>query len=127
MDIREIASKNFVLWTEALQTKDPQKVAELYASDNTFLPTMSAEFKRGRSGAEEYFGHFLKKNPEGEIKKEEIQPLGENTYLHSGMYDFEVDKNGGRDVVEARFSFVWKKEDGKWKIIHHHSSVKPQA
>lgn len=127
MGIKEIARENFSSWTKALQTGEPKKVAELYSEDATFLPTMSPEFKRGKSGTEEYFEHFLKKNPDGEIKKEEIQPLGENAYLHSGMYDFEVDKNGSRDVVEARFSFVWKKEDGKWKIIHHHSSVKPQS
>jgi len=76
MEFKEIVRKNFVLWTEALRTKDSQKVADLYSKEATFLPTVSAEFKLGKSGVEEYFEHFLKKNPEGEIKKEEIQPLG---------------------------------------------------
>jgi len=44
------------------------------------------------------------------------------------MYNFEVDSADGRQIVEARFTFIWKKnEPGEWKIIHHHSSVKPIA
>ena len=127
MEIQEIARENFAKWAETLLTKDPKKVAELYAEDSTFLPTVSSEFKKGKLEAEDYFEHFLKINPKGEIKKEEIQPMGENFYLHSGMYDFEVDEDGERAVIEARFSFVWRKDsDGKWKILHHHSSQKPK-
>lgn len=61
MGIREIVRENFSSWTKALQTGEPKKVAELYSEDATFLPTMSPEFKRGKSGTEEYFEHFLKK------------------------------------------------------------------
>lgn len=127
MDIQKIAKQNFAKWAEALQTKDPLKVAELYSMDATFLPTISPKFKRGTSEVEEYFKHFLEKNPFGKIMEEEIRPLGENDYLHSGMYDFEIGKIGDRGVINARFSFIWRKDlGGKWKIIHHHSSAKPQ-
>ena len=62
-----------------------------------------------------------------EIIQEEVQTLGTDCYLHSGMYNFEVGPGDDRQVVEARFSFVWKKDDqGEWKIVHHHSSVKPK-
>jgi hypothetical protein len=62
-----------------------------------------------------------------EIIQEEVQTLGTDCYLHSGMYNFEVGLDDDRQVVEARFSFVWKKNDqGEWKIVHHHSSVKPK-
>jgi hypothetical protein len=28
--------------------------------------------------------------------------------------------------VEARFTFVYSRdEEGEWKIVHHHSSLKP--
>lgn len=127
MTFEEIAKENFVLWESSLLTRDPKKVAELYADGATFLPTVSPKFKKGKKEAEGYFVHFLEKNPEGQIIQEEVQPLGQGAYLHSGMYNFEVGEEDARSVVEARFSFVWQKEDdGKWKIIHHHSSVKPQ-
>jgi len=44
------------------------------------------------------------------------------------LLDFEVGPVDDRKVVEARFSFVWKKDDqGEWKIVHHHSSAKPKV
>ena len=122
----EIAEENFKNWNKALIAGDPKQVAEFYAADTTFLPTVSGEFKRGQAGAEEYFKHFLEKKPAGEIITGEVQILGPKSYLHSGMYNFEVDLNGGRETVKARFSFVWRQDDqGVWKIIHHHSSLKP--
>ena len=126
--IQEIARKNFALWNEALLTGDPKKVAELYAEDNTFLPTMSPDFKRGKAGAEGYFVHFLEKKPMGEVRDGEVQPMGEGFYSYNGLYDFEVDKDEKRVVMECRFTFNLRKEkNGEWKITHHHSSEKPKA
>ena len=107
---------------------DPKKVAELYEENATFLPTMSSEFEIGQSGAEKYFKHFLEKHPVGKIIADEFQTLSPESYLHSGLYDFEVDDGkGGRETVPARFSFAWaQNEKGEWKILHHHSSVKPK-
>lgn len=127
IEFNEIAKNNFSRWGEALLTRDPKVVADLYTPEATFLPTVSSEFKKGQSGAESYFHHFLEKNPNGEIVQDEVQVLGQDVYLHSGMYNFEVGPESNRQVVEARFSFVWQKNDqGEWKIIHHHSSVKPR-
>lgn len=124
---KEIARENFSMWSDAVETGYPKKVAELYAESATFLPTVSEEFKKGQEGAEEYFKHFLEKNPIGEIIEEEVQTLGDNFYLHSGMYNFEVGPDNDRQIMEARFSFVWEQnEQGEWKIIHHHSSAKPK-
>jgi len=43
------------------------------------------------------------------------------------MYDFELGPDDNRQVTHARFTFIWRQDNGEWKIIHHHSSVKPQA
>ena len=126
--MQEIASRNFGIWNSALQAGNPKEVAALYIAEASFLPTTSGEFKKGQYSAEEYFKHFLEKNPTVEIIQEEVQTLGTDCYLHSGMYNFEVGPGDDRQVVEARFSFVWKKDDqGEWKIVHHHSSAKPKG
>jgi len=126
--MQEIASRNFNLWNSALKTGNPKEVAALYITYATFLPTTSGEFKKGQYGAEEYFEDFLIKNPRGKIIQEEVQTLGLDGYLHSGMYNFEVGPVDDRQVVEARFSFIWKKNNqGEWKIIHHHSSARPKG
>ena len=122
-----IIADNFNSWNEALQTGDPEKVAGLYSPDATFLPTVSGKFNKDQKGTAEYFKHFLELNPTGEIVDEEIQPLGDETILHSGLYNFQVVSEGEQKIVKARFTFVWQKnKQGEWKIIHHHSSVKPE-
>ena len=128
IEIKETAKKNFLDWVETLGTKDPKIVAQLYSEDATFLPTVSPDFKKGQAGVEDYFEHFLQKNPKELIVDEEIQPLSPDTYLDSGMYNFEVDspQGAGRQTVEARFSFIWKKQGDAWKILHHHSSIRPK-
>src|SRR3989344_9317104 len=86
----EVAQENFSSWNNALQTKDAGKVAGLYSEDNTFLPTMSGDFKTGNEGAQDYFEHFLLKNPFGKVVNEKVQELSPENYIHSGLYDFEV-------------------------------------
>lgn len=121
-----IAKQNFAKWNAALLTKDARQVADLYTEDATFLPTVSPEFKKGQGGAEEYFRHFLEKDPEGAVIADTVQPVSADCYLHSGMYDFEVGPKEQREIVKARFTFVWQKDaDGQWKIAHHHSSRIP--
>ncbi|MFA5830994.1 MAG: SgcJ/EcaC family oxidoreductase [Candidatus Paceibacterota bacterium] len=125
---QKIVSENFKRWNEALLSRDPKKVAGLYTGDATFLPTMSPKFKSGREETEEYFAHFLQKNPTGTVIEEKIQTLSPKSYLHSGMYDFEVGADENRQIVKARFTFLWEQnEEGKWEISHHHSSVKPEG
>jgi uncharacterized protein (TIGR02246 family) len=125
-NIERIAKDIFERWNNALQTGRKEEVAKLYTENNAFLPTLSGDFKRGIQGAEEYFKHFLEKNPVGKIIEEDIQG-NDDFIIHSGLYDFEVDDSAeGRTNVEARFTFVYKKdENGEWKIAHHHSSLKP--
>lgn len=124
--IKQTARANFAIWNDALKTGDTKTVAALYAETSTFLPTVNGEFKRGQLQAEEYFKHFLEKNPTGEIVEDEVQILSPTCYLHSGMYNFELGPDNKREIVEARFTFVWEKDaQGKWRIIHHHSSGRP--
>jgi uncharacterized protein (TIGR02246 family) len=126
----KIAKENFVIWNKALLSKNPHKVAELYSEKNTFLPTVSDEYKKGRQAAEGYFHHFQEKNPEGKIITDKVIPISADTYLHSGKYDFEVDTSDkkGREIVHADFTYVWgKNQSGEWQIIHHHSSAKSET
>lgn len=126
MDIEKIAKENFERWNNALLTKEAKNVAALYTNEASFLPTVSPDFKTGQSEAEGYFKHFLEKNPKGEIIKDRVQQISEKTYLHSGLYNFELGPDEDRQIVEARFTFLWEMGDnGEWMIGHHHSSVKP--
>ena len=135
----ETVRENFRRWNDALLSRDPSRVAMLYSSDSSFHPTVDHRFRRGIEEAEDYFkNHFIPKNPSGEVLEEEFLVLADDAYYHAGLYDFEVDLVENNNVVldasgktvrvpvNARFTFVWKKdENGDWKIVHHHSSRKP--
>lgn len=118
-----IAHENFNEWNKALLSCKAQQVANLYLEEATFLPTLSSDFKKGIAGAKDYFGHFLLQFPEGKIMEDAVQSFGEECIVHSGMYYFTVGKE--RNIVKARFTFVWQKTNGQWKIAHHHSSLVP--
>jgi len=125
-ELEVLAAANFNVWNEALLSRKPENVAALYDESNSFLPTMAGDFRRGCDRVKDYFVHFLAKNPNGTIVEGRVQELSDDSYLHSGLYDFEVDSQDvGRETVHARFSYVWKMFDGEWRIIHHHSSARP--
>jgi hypothetical protein len=51
--------------------------------------------------------------------------IGSNICQDVGIYEFTMGATG--DKVKGRYSFVYTWEDGQWKILHHHSSVMPEA
>ena len=125
--VKEIAEENFSKWNDALKTLDSEKVSDLYDPSASLLPTLSSEFKTNKETIQEYFDHFLQKKPVGEIVEQEIKSISPDCYLHSGLYNFEIESKDKKQTIQARFSYVWQKNfNEEWKIIHHHSSLKPE-
>jgi hypothetical protein len=117
---------NFRSWNDALKAKDYEMASALYStSDLSFLPTVSPEFIRDAPSTKRYFQDFVKRLPDGKITDDSVQFLSEDSYLHTGMYTFMTGPNDARTPVSARFTYMWQKMKGRWKIIHHHSSVVP--
>ncbi len=119
----------FEKWNQALQSGDPKEVAKLYLDngEGILLPTVSPKVRHNREEIADYFEHFLKAHPVGRITEHNIR-IYDDIAINSGLYTFEMDqKDGTRADVEARFTFVYKKVDGKWMIAEHHSSLLPQA
>ena len=80
--------------------------------------------EEGHEQLQQYFEMFLKKNPIGSIDTFILQNFGD-ICISDGTYTFELDGENGRESVAARYTYVWKKENGKWMIATHHSSVNP--
>lgn len=132
----------FERWTDALASGDPNQVASLYSDDALLLPTLSAEPRRTHAAIRDYFSDFLARAPRGRIDSRTIR-LGCNSALDAGTYSFMLrdpaDSAGaGREQwVKARYSFVYTFSPGagsgdgpgpgEWLILHHHSSLQPQA
>lgn len=110
-------------WLETVKTGDPEKVANLYAERGVLLGTVARNVKQGRSVIKTYFDTFLKKRPVGFLNSIIFQELGSGHVAADGNYTFEMDGEGGRIRVPARFTFVVDLNTGL--ILTHHSSSTP--
>ena len=121
----EIASL-FDRWNAALATGNPDEVVKLYAPNGVLQPTVSNRVRTTPADIKEYFEHFLLLKPQGVINSREIRVLDSNTALDSGVYTFSLVKEDKPVKVQARYTFLYEKIKGKWKIMNHHSSAMPE-
>lgn len=122
---REIAAL-FDRWNAALAAGKPVDVARLYAPNGVLAPTVSNEVRDTPQKIEEYFTHFLQLKPQGTINYRQIRVLDENTALDTGVYTFALTQNGAPAKVQARYTYLYEKINGEWKIMNHHSSAMPE-
>ncbi len=113
----------FEEWNTALQTGEPRNVTALYESNAILLPTISNQVRHNHEEIEDYFIHFLAKGPKGVINESNIRTFG-NIAINSGVYTFSF--NDG-NTVQARFTFVYRRNQERWLIIEHHSSAMPEG
>lgn len=118
----------FDQWNAALADGNADKVADLYAADGVLLPTLSPVIRSNRDQITEYFADdFLPKKPQGTITESHVRILDDENATHSGNYRFALTgKDGSKSEVEARFTYVYEKIDGRWLIVEHHSSAAPK-
>ena len=112
-------------WLNTLADGNAVKMTDLYLENGVLLGTVAKEIKQGRLAIQEYFEMFLKKSPIGSVDSFILQNFGD-VCISDGTYTFEMDgESGNRESVAARYTYVWKKENKKWMIATHHSSVNP--
>ncbi|MGW0613509.1 SgcJ/EcaC family oxidoreductase [Streptomyces sp. NPDC002788] len=117
-------------WNAALQTGDPQKVADLYAKDAVLLPTVSNNVRTDRAEIVDYFEHFLQKKPVGTKIESVVNVLDRDTVIDTGVYEFALTdhETGAQSTVKARYTYAYEKQpDGTWLIVNHHSSKMPEG
>jgi uncharacterized protein (TIGR02246 family) len=116
----------FADWNAALATGDPEKVADRYAPNAVLLPTVSNQVRSTRAEIVDYFVKFLKSKPSGTILDSHVAVLNADDAIDAGTYRFALTQDGKPTTVDARYTFVYEKIDGKWLIVNHHSSAMPE-
>ncbi|MFH0854347.1 MAG: nuclear transport factor 2 family protein [bacterium] len=116
--LKGISKKCLEQWLALLKQGDPDAIADLYDENGTLHPTFAPNLRRGDT-LREYFTHFFLKKPEGKIIESMVQALTDVCHVDSGEYHFEIiNLEGKKEIVEARFSFVFKVElSGTMKTI----------
>ena len=117
-----ITSELLQKWINAIKTGDPKEVTNLYYDDGILLGTFSNKERIGHELILEYFENLLKSPVEVEIVSEHAS-ISESVAVNSGLYNFVTDGK----TINARFSFVYQKNNDEWKITSHHSSVIPES
>ena len=117
-----ITSELLQKWINAIKTGDPKEVTNLYHDDGILLGTFSNKERIGHELILEYFENLLKSPVEVEIVSEHAS-VSESVAVNSGLYNFVTDGK----TINARFSFVYQKNNDEWKITSHHSSVIPES
>lgn len=125
---KALIAQQFQIWDAALQTDSAVKVAALYCDPGgVLLPTVSNQVRTTPAEIADYFEHFLQLKPKGTINESYIRILGPDTAINSGIYTFDVTQNRKPGEVQARYTFVYQKMNGKWCIMDHHSSAMPES
>lgn len=125
--IRDLdVGKFFDDWADALASRDPERLAALYAPDAILLPTLSNVLRRNTVEIAAYFHEFMLGGPEARVLEGIVRLMGD-VAVHSGIYRFTMTAMEGRPEIDARFTFVYERRDDDWKIVAHHSSVMPAA
>lgn len=122
---KEEITNLFKNWNNALQTGKPEAVADMYSEDAVLLPTVSNRVRADHAAIADYFHHFLELHPKGTLNEVHLACFGDIA-INEGIYTFDVIHDGKPEKVQARYSFVYHRDDGEWKIVSHHSSKMPE-
>lgn len=114
----------FANWNAALATGDAEQVTALYADNAVLLPTVSNQVRHNHAEIRDYFVHFLAKQPQGVIDEANTRHLADDLASNAGVYTFTF---GDGSQVTARFSYLYQRVGGDWKILEHHSSAMPEG
>jgi uncharacterized protein (TIGR02246 family) len=112
-------------WVEAFASHDAVRIAALYAPDAVFWGTNSPTIRDTPVLIREYFENLNGRSTVRiEIDEQHIRVYGD-VAINSGRYTVHEVKDGQPTVRPLRFSFVYRRQDGRWLILDHHSSALP--
>ncbi|GAA4032729.1 hypothetical protein GCM10022281_10490 [Sphingomonas rosea] len=120
------ADDQFARFNAAWASGNPDTVTDLFSRDAVLLATVSNVPRTDRAGIRDYFVSFLKGKPVGTITTSNVRQ-GCDMLVRTGTWTVALtnQNSGVRNNVKARYTFIYKMEDGAWKIAHLHSSMMP--
>jgi len=108
-------------WAEAFNTREPERVAAMYAEDALLHGTSLAQLRVGIAQIRTYF----RGTSTVEFGERHFVRLSDDNLLSVGHYHFSRIEDGREIVTAARFTFIFRRREGAWKVLHHHSSAEP--
>jgi len=113
-------------WVSAFNACNANEAAALYDSEAVLWGTVAPVVISSPIGIQQYFERACSSSPQPKVVLGEqlVRVYGE-TAINSGSYTFTVFPGGQPRQVPARYSFTYRKKEGRWLIVDHHSSPVP--
>lgn len=109
-------------WAEAYNSRNPNRIASMYAPDAVFWGTTSKTIRPTPAEIADYFKDAGKRPDARVTLGEQFVRVYGDVALNSGSYTFTDNRDGQLVARPARFSMAFQKRDGKWVLVDHHSS-----
>ena len=117
------------IFVDAYRDGDADKIASLFAPEATFIPLLPMPRFQGPDAVRAYYQRAISSNVSRSItpSNEAVQDYGDVIVRSADIVVDQEFSDGRRVAIPARVSFVYKRESGVWRIVHHHQSVRPAA
>ena len=113
-------------WAEVFTDDNPDPILALYDKEAVMWGTLSPTRRDDPAAIRDYFVKAFKALPGHKVTfGDQLIRVYGNTAINTGYYTFSFVKDGKPTSLPARYSFVYVKRNGDWKIVDFHSSKMP--
>ncbi|MBY0613700.1 MAG: SgcJ/EcaC family oxidoreductase [Beijerinckiaceae bacterium] len=113
-------------WVAAYSANDREALVSLYAPNAILLGTTSPIISEGTEAIRTYFQDLPGSGRRNAVIERRTIVLGDTAVLGTGFYNFMREAEGNVPRP-SRFTMLVEKRDGRWLIVHHHSSPRAAA
>jgi len=123
-DAREVLAATDA-WRAAYDSRDAARIGALYGPGAVFWGTTMKTVATTPAAIAEYFKDAATRPQARVVFTEQHVRVYGDVAFNSGAYTFR-DQRDGRDIQNpSRFSMVFRRDGGRWVLVHHHSSRVP--
>ena len=113
-------------WAEVFTDDNPDPILALYDKEAVMWGTLSPTRRDDPAAIRDYFVKAFKALPGHKVTfGDQLIRVYGDTAINTGYYTFSFVKDGQPTTLPARYSFVYVKRNGAWKIVDFHSSKLP--
>ena len=113
-------------WADAFSRDRPDEILAMYDKEAVLWGTSSPTVREGPEQIRAYFvSAFERLRDRKVILGDQLIRVYNDIAINTGYYTFRYTVNGEPKESPARFSFVFRKRNGRWLIVDHHSSAVP--
>jgi uncharacterized protein (TIGR02246 family) len=112
-------------WVDAFNSRDPARIVALYDPQAVLIGAAAKKPALGATAIAAYFAHATQQPMDRIALGEHTTRAYGDVAIDSGLYNFFQVQDGKATVIPERYTLVYRKRDGKWLIVEHHSSRVP--